>query len=86
MNHLKPAVCISALLLATSAIAKSQETKEKQEAPAPRSKNGKKLFGTAEALRVQLVRVGGAWRIHDIDYGGREGSLRGMFKASGSAT
>src|SRR5690349_21948353 len=55
MNHLKPAVCISALLLATPAIAKSQETKEKQEAPAPRSKNGRKLFGTAEALRVARV-------------------------------
>jgi dipeptidyl aminopeptidase/acylaminoacyl peptidase len=57
MNHLKPAVCVCALLLATSAIAKPQETREKQEAtaPAPRSKEGKKLFGTAEALRVARV-------------------------------
>src|SRR2546421_9726040 len=30
-------------------------SKEKQEAPAPRSKDGKKLFGTAEALRVARV-------------------------------
>lgn len=57
MNHLKLAVYICALLLATSAIARPQETKEKQEAPAPtpRSKDGKKLFGTAEALRVARV-------------------------------
>ena len=43
------------VLLATPAIAKSQETKEKQEAPTPRSKDGKKLFGTAEALRLARV-------------------------------
>ena len=55
MNCLKPFVCICALLLLTSAIAKSQETKEKQETPAPRSKDGKKLFGTTEALRVARV-------------------------------
>src|SRR5690348_12954993 len=55
MKPLKPAVCICALLLATSVIAKSQETKEKQEAPAPHSKDGRKLFGTAEALRVARV-------------------------------
>jgi dipeptidyl aminopeptidase/acylaminoacyl peptidase len=55
MNHVKSAACVCVLLLATSAIAKSQETKEKQEVPAPRSKDGKKLFGTAEALRVARV-------------------------------
>src|SRR5215831_6394739 len=55
MNCLKHAVCFSVLLLATATIAISQETKEKQEAPAPRSKDGKKLFGTAEALRVARV-------------------------------
>lgn len=55
MNYVKSAVCICALLLATPAITKSQETKEKQEAPAARSKEGKKLFGTAEALRVARV-------------------------------
>jgi dipeptidyl aminopeptidase/acylaminoacyl peptidase len=55
MNRLKPVVYLGVLLLATSAIAESQETKEKQEAPAPRSKGGKKLFGTAEALRVARV-------------------------------
>jgi len=55
MNLLKPAVCLCALLLVTSAIANCQETKEKQEASAPRSKDGKKLFGTAEALRVARV-------------------------------
>src|SRR5215472_11953264 len=55
MNRIKPAVCFSVLLLATRAIAISQETKEKQEAPAPRSKDGKKLLGTAEALRLARV-------------------------------
>src|SRR5215470_4269596 len=55
MNRLKPAVCICVLLFATSAVARSQEAKEKQEAPAPRSKDGKKLFGTAEALRLARV-------------------------------
>jgi len=34
---------------------KCQETKEKQEAPAPRSKDGKKLFGTMDALRIARV-------------------------------
>jgi len=55
MNLSKRAVCLCALLLATSAVANCQETKEKQEAPAPRSKDGKKLFGTAEALRLARV-------------------------------
>jgi dipeptidyl aminopeptidase/acylaminoacyl peptidase len=55
MSFLKPTVCICIFLLATSAAAQSQETKEKQEAPAPRSKDGKKLFGTAEALRLARV-------------------------------
>ncbi|HKW31987.1 MAG TPA: S9 family peptidase [Candidatus Acidoferrum sp.] len=57
MNCLKPAVCVCVLLLANSVGTKSQETKEKQEAtaPTPRSKDGKKLFGTAEALRVARV-------------------------------
>jgi len=52
MNRLKPAVCFSVVLLATPTIAISQETKEKQEVPTLRSKDGKKLFGTAEALRL----------------------------------
>ena len=57
MNRSKSAVCICALLLATSAIAKPQEPKEKEEAaaPTPRSKDGKKLFGAAEALRIGRV-------------------------------
>lgn len=55
MNRSKIGVCICVALLATSVIAESQETKEKQEIPAPRSKDGKKLFGTAEALRVARV-------------------------------
>ena len=57
MNDLKPAACICLLLLATPAIARPQETKGKQEAtaPTPRSKDGKKLFGTAEALRIARV-------------------------------
>ena len=44
MNHLKPAVT-----------AKPQETREKQEEPAPPSRDGKRLFGTMEALRVARV-------------------------------
>ncbi len=40
--------------------------------------------GTARVLQVQLVRVAGSWKIHDIDYGGSEGTLRGLFKAGGS--
>lgn len=55
MNHLKPTVCIFVLLLATCSAAQSQEAKEKQEAPAPHSKDGRKLFGTTEALRVARV-------------------------------
>jgi uncharacterized protein DUF3828 len=41
--------------------------------------------GTAKVLQVQLVRIEGSWKIHDIDYGGGEGTLRGLFKAAGSA-
>jgi dipeptidyl aminopeptidase/acylaminoacyl peptidase len=55
MVHLKRAACIFSVLLVTSTTARSQEAKEKQEAPLPRSKEGKKLFGTAEALRVARV-------------------------------
>src|SRR5690242_4118662 len=55
MSFLKPTVCICTFLLVTSAAAQSQEPKEKQEAPAPRSKDGKKLFGTTEALRLARV-------------------------------
>ena len=42
--------------------------------------------GQAKLLRVQLVRISGAWKIHDIDYGGEEGTLRGLFKAGGSTS
>ena len=42
--------------------------------------------GTPEALKVQLVRVAGSWKIHDIDYGNRQGTLRGLFKSAGSAS
>src|SRR3989442_3754774 len=55
MIHRKPAACTLALLVATCATAKSQEPKEKQEPQAPRSRDGKKLFGTMEALRVARV-------------------------------
>ena len=41
--------------------------------------------GTAEVLQVQLVRATGSWKIHDIDYGGGQGTLRGLFKSGGSA-
>ena len=55
MIHMKPAACVLSILLAASPAAMSQEPKEKQEAPAPSSKDGKKLFGTMEALRVARV-------------------------------
>ncbi len=55
MIHLKPALCIFSIVLTTSASAQSQEAKEKQEVSVPRSKDGKKLFGTAEALRLERV-------------------------------
>ena len=42
--------------------------------------------GEAKLLRVQLVRISGVWKIHDIDYGGEEGTLRGLFKAGGSTS
>ena len=37
-----------------------------------------------KVLHLQLVRIAGNWRIHDIDYGGGEGTLRGLYKAGGS--
>lgn len=56
MSYWKAAVCVFAILLVSSDTVKSQEAKEKQEAsPAPRSKEGKKLFGTAEALGIARV-------------------------------
>jgi dipeptidyl aminopeptidase/acylaminoacyl peptidase len=55
MIHLKPAVCVCAFLLATSTTAKPQESKENREVPAPRNRDGKKLFGTMDALRVTRV-------------------------------
>src|SRR5437762_14242917 len=55
MIHRKPAVCILGALLTTCATTRSQEIKEKQGPPAAHSKDGKKLFGTAEALRVARV-------------------------------
>jgi hypothetical protein len=33
-----------------------------------------------ETFKVSLHLVGGEWRIDDIDYGGRAGTLRGIFK------
>lgn len=40
--------------------------------------------GEHKVLHIQLVRIAGNWRIHDIDYGGREGTLRALYKAGGS--
>ena len=40
--------------------------------------------GEHKVLHIQLVRIAGNWRIHDIDYGGGEGTLRGLYKAGGS--
>ena len=40
--------------------------------------------GEHKVLHLQLVRVAGNWRIHDIDYGGGEGTLRGLYKPGGS--
>ena len=37
--------------------------------------------GERKVLHIQLVRIAGNWRIRDIDYGGREGTLRGLYKA-----
>ena len=37
-------------------------------------------LGTAELIHLQLIRISGAWKIHDIDYGGPKGTLRGLFK------
>ena len=36
--------------------------------------------GAAELIHLQLIRISGAWKIHDIDYGGPKGTLRGLFK------
>ena len=55
MTNITSAVCLFALLSATSITAYSQEAKEKQEAAVPRSKDGRKLFGTMEALRFARV-------------------------------
>src|SRR6266571_1913401 len=55
MIHLKPAACVLSILLAASAAAMAQEPKEKQAAPGQKSKDGKKLFDTMEALRVARV-------------------------------
>ncbi|HXY24649.1 MAG TPA: hypothetical protein VEI73_08360, partial [Candidatus Acidoferrum sp.] len=49
------ALTVCSAIALSPATAQCQETKEKQEAPAPRSKDGKKLFGTMEALRVARV-------------------------------
>jgi len=40
--------------------------------------------GEHKVLHIQLVRVVGNWRIHDIDYGVGEGTLRGLYKEGGS--
>jgi len=40
--------------------------------------------GQHKVLHIQLVRIARNWRIHDIDYGGGEGTLRGLYKAGGS--
>jgi hypothetical protein len=40
--------------------------------------------GEHRLLHLQLVRIAGNWRIHDIDYGRGEGTLRGLYKAAGS--
>jgi len=61
MNCSKLATCVLAITAFSTAAALSaataqcQESKEKQEAPAPRSKDGRKLFGTMEALRLSRV-------------------------------
>lgn len=55
MLNVKPGVCLFAALLATSTTALSQEAKEKQETPVAKSRDGKRLFGTTEALRVARV-------------------------------
>ena len=61
MMHAKWANCVFAVLTVGSVVelvpveARAQESGAKQETPVPRSKDGKKLFGTMEALRVARV-------------------------------
>jgi dipeptidyl aminopeptidase/acylaminoacyl peptidase len=43
------------MLLAAPGVARARQTDSNQDAKAPRSKDGKKLFGSAEALRVARV-------------------------------
>ena len=65
------AILAASLIMATAATTRCQETKEKQDAPAPtpRSKNGKKLFaqGKGCAWRAYFLReflpTARAWRI-----------------------
>ena len=40
--------------------------------------------GEHRVLHIQLVRIAGNWRIHDIDYGVGEGTLRGLYTVGGS--
>jgi hypothetical protein len=40
--------------------------------------------GAAELIHLQLIRISGAWKIHDIDYGGQQRTLRGLFQDGGS--
>jgi hypothetical protein len=39
-----------------------------------------KNFGESKMVHLQLVRLKAGWRIHDIDYGEGEGTLRGLYK------
>lgn len=61
MMHSKLATCVFAALTVSLAVelfpseAQAQESSAKQETPAPHSKDGKRLFGTTEALRLARV-------------------------------
>ena len=42
-------------------------------------------FGKKETIKFNMKRVGGVWKVDDIDYGGEEGTLRKWFKDAAAA-
>jgi dipeptidyl aminopeptidase/acylaminoacyl peptidase len=55
VNYVFVTLSVSLAFAVLPLMARSQESNSKQETPAPRSKDGKKLFGTVEALGVARV-------------------------------
>lgn len=54
-RHICTLLTVNLALASFTVVAWCQETKEKQETAGPRSQDGKKLFGTMEALRVARI-------------------------------